>query len=81
MVDMSTPHCTIPSFELIKMQQRQFTSDRRGYRSLLPAGFYPQAMFCRPERVLCEHFGISRMTLRQAMKLLDREGLINSAGA
>jgi GntR family transcriptional regulator len=31
-----------------------------------------------PERVLCEQFGISRMTLRQAMSLLEREGLINS---
>src|SRR5450755_2646760 len=31
-----------------------------------------------PERVLCEHFGISRMPLRQAYDGLEREGLIES---
>jgi GntR family transcriptional regulator len=41
--------------------------------TVLPAGYV-----LPPERVLCEQFGISRMTLRQAMNLLAREGLIDS---
>ena len=31
-----------------------------------------------PERLLCEQFGVSRMTLRQAYDLLQHEGLIES---
>lgn len=46
--------------------------------SLLASGVLPSGYVLPPERVLCEQFGISRMTLRQAMSLLDREGLINS---
>ncbi len=46
--------------------------------SLLASGVLPPGYILPPERVLCAQFGISRMTLRQAMSLLDREGLINS---
>ncbi len=46
--------------------------------SLLARGVLPPGYVLPPERVLCERFGISRMTLRQAMSLLDREGLIHS---
>lgn len=46
--------------------------------SLLASGVLPPGYVLPPERVLCAQFGISRMTLRQAMSLLDREGLINS---
>ena len=31
-----------------------------------------------PERILCEEFGVSRMTLRQAFKTLEGEGLLES---
>ncbi|HWB99342.1 MAG TPA: GntR family transcriptional regulator [Bryobacteraceae bacterium] len=31
-----------------------------------------------PERILCQHFGVSRMTVRQALDQLEREGWINS---
>jgi len=46
--------------------------------ALLASGVLPPGYVLPPERVLCAQFGISRMTLRQAMSLLDREGLINS---
>src|SRR2546429_6004701 len=47
------------------------------FRSL-KSGALPAGYVLPPERALCERFGISRMTLRQAMGLLDREGLIES---
>src|SRR5256884_3504340 len=47
------------------------------FRSL-KSGALPAGYVLPPERALCEQFGISRMTLRQAMGLLDREGLIES---
>ena len=46
--------------------------------ALLASGVLPPGYVLPPERVLCAQFGISRMTLRQAMSLLDRESLINS---
>lgn len=46
--------------------------------SLIASGVLPPGYVLPPERVLCAQFGISRMTLRQATGLLDREGLINS---
>src|SRR6266478_8157519 len=49
-----------------------------GISALLTNGALPAGYVLPPERALCERFGISRMTLRQAMSLLDREGLIHS---
>jgi GntR family transcriptional regulator len=49
-----------------------------GVGGLLKSGVLPAGYLLPPERVLCEQFAISRMTLRQAMGLLDREGLIES---
>ena len=46
--------------------------------SLLASGALPAGYALPPERLLCELFGISRMTLRQAISLLEREGLVNS---
>ena len=45
---------------------------------MFASGVLPPGYVLPPERVLCAQFGISRMTLRQALSLLDREGLINS---
>jgi len=49
-----------------------------GISALLTNGALPAGYVLPPERALCEQFGISRMTLRQAMSLLDREGLIEA---
>lgn len=46
--------------------------------ALLRTGAYPAGFSLPPERVLCERYGVSRMTLRQAMSILEREGLIES---
>ncbi len=45
-------------------------------KELLKAGRVPSDLPMPPERVLAERFGVSRMTMRQANDLLEREGLI-----
>lgn len=47
-----------------------------GIRALLRDGAVAPGTGLPPERVLCERYGVSRMTLRQAMGVLQREGLI-----
>lgn len=46
--------------------------------SLISSGVLPPGYVLPPERMLCEQFDISRMTLRQAMSLLGSEGLISA---
>jgi GntR family transcriptional regulator len=45
---------------------------------LLRSGALPPGYPLPPERLLCDQFGVSRMTLRQAMGILERDGLILS---
>jgi GntR family transcriptional regulator len=45
-------------------------------RSLIKAGSFQPGTLLPPERLLCEVFEVSRMTLRQAYDLLEREDLI-----
>ena len=49
-----------------------------GLRKLIQSGVFPAGCPLPPERVLCESYGVSRMTLRQATAILDQEGLIIS---
>ena len=49
-----------------------------GIREVLKRGLLAPGAALPPERVLCEQYGVSRMTLRQAFELLDREGLIET---
>jgi GntR family transcriptional regulator len=49
-----------------------------GIASLLEQGFFPAGFLLPAERVLCEQYSVSRMTLRQAMSVLERKGLIES---
>jgi GntR family transcriptional regulator len=80
MVVMSTPNIT--PFSSIPLDKDAptpiYLQIAEGISSLLASGVLPPGYVLPPERVLCEQFGISRMTLRQAMSLLDREGLIDS---
>ena len=61
-------HSSLPVYIQIATALSKLVKDRT-----LPPG-YPLP----PERVLCDQFGVSRMTLRQAIGLLEREGLILS---
>ena len=47
-----------------------------GFRKVLSSGILPPGCILPPERVFCEHFGVSHMTLRQAYDTLEREGQI-----
>lgn len=47
-----------------------------GFRSLVREGTLPPGTALPAERLLCDCYGISRMTLRQAYETLEREGLI-----
>jgi len=49
-----------------------------GLRKLLQSGAYPPGFLLPTERELCEYYGVSRMTLRQGIGVLEREGLVKS---
>ncbi len=49
-----------------------------GIRAVLDRVKAAPGVLLPPERILCERYGVSRMTLRQAFDLLQREGLIRS---
>src|SRR6516225_10356625 len=80
MATMSTP--TVTPFSSIRIDKDAptpiYLQIAESIGSLLASGALPPGYILPPERVLCEQFCISRMTLRQAMSLLDREGLIDS---
>ncbi len=77
---MSTPN--VAPFFSIRLDKDSpnpiYLQIAEGIGELLKSGALPAGYVLPPERALCERFGISRMTLRQAMGLLDREGLIES---
>ncbi len=77
---MSTPN--VAPFSSIRLDKESptpiYLQIADGLGELLKRGTFPAGYLLPPERVLCEQFAISRMTLRQAMGLLDREGLIES---
>lgn len=47
-------------------------------RGLVTSGTLAPGTMLPPERVLCDDFGVSRMTLRQAYDVLERENILNS---
>lgn len=49
-----------------------------GLGALLDQSTFPAGFVLPAERWWCQHYGISRMTLRQAMGILERKGLIES---
>lgn len=79
---MTTPTRTITPFSSIRIDKNAskpiYLQIAEAMGRLLTNGVLPPGYVLPPARVLCEQFGISRMTLRQAKSLLEREGLINS---
>jgi GntR family transcriptional regulator len=49
-----------------------------GIATLIRSGSLPAGALLPPERALCEAFEISRMTLREATRILESEGLLES---
>jgi GntR family transcriptional regulator len=70
-----------PPFDIVVDKQAAlpaYVQIAAGLSSVLRSGAVPAGTLLPPERVLCEQYHVSRMTLRQAMGILDREGLIES---
>lgn len=69
-------------FRALKLSKRSSTPAylqiAESVSALLKGEALPPGYPLPPERVLCEQFGVSRMTLRQAMGILERKGLILS---
>lgn len=70
------------SFESIRVDKDSpvpaYIQIAEGLKALLKSNAFPAGHPLPPERALCEAFGVSRMTLRQATSILDQEGLIVS---
>src|SRR2546429_7751219 len=77
---MSTPN--VAPFLSIRLDKDSpnpiYLQIAEGIGELLKSGALPAGYGLPPERALCARFGISRMTPRQAMGLLGREGLVES---
>jgi GntR family transcriptional regulator len=72
----------IDSFQAARVDKRSptpvYAQIASGIRSVLHAVAPAPGTLLPPERILCDHFGVSRMTLRQACDLLVRDGLIET---
>ena len=55
-----------------------YTQIAEAMAAVLRSGALPVGSLLPPERLLSEMYGVSRLTLRQAMSLLEDEGLIES---
>jgi GntR family transcriptional regulator len=77
---MSTP--LSQKFEAIRLDKTSmqpiYQQIAEGIADLIKAGALPTGSVLPPERVLCEQFDISRMTLREATRLLENDGLLES---
>lgn len=75
-------HAPPESFESIRIDKRSgvpaYLQIAAGIRTMIQQAALPAGYPLPPERVLCEAYGVSRMTLRQAISMLEREGLVVS---
>lgn len=79
MAAKADPFAPFQSIALDKSSRKPiYVQIAEGIGALLERGFFPPGFLLPAERVLCEQYGVSRMTLRQAMSILERNGLIES---
>lgn len=78
---MATKHAPL-AFESIQIDKSSsvpvYAQIFEAMKAVIQSGALPAGFPLPPERVLCELYGVSRMTLRQATSMLEREGLIVS---
>jgi len=79
---MSAKADPLAPFQSISLHKKSgnpiYVQIAEGIGSLLERGSFPPGFLLPAERVLCGQYGVSRMTLRQAMSILERKGLIES---
>lgn len=82
MASVMTRQLTIDTFRAVRVDKRSptpvYAQIASGIRSVLEAAAPAPGTLLPPERILCDHFGVSRMTLRQAYALLARDGIIET---
>jgi len=65
---IATEHINVPRYQQVFSTLRQWIME----------GHYPRSGALEPESKLCEMFGVSRITVRKALEMLAREGLVRS---
>lgn len=71
-----------PSFARLRLNRSSavpaYTQIADALRSLIESPSFAQGSTLPSERELCKHFDVSRMTVRQAIDVLERSGLVRS---
>ena len=82
MISTSASNDTVSGLESLRVNRDGdapvYVQIAQGMGAILRSGKLPPGYLLPPERVLCDKYGVSRLTLRQAMGLLEDEGLIES---
>jgi|TARA_B110000914_G_scaffold218455_1_gene225797 GntR family transcriptional regulator len=72
---MPTPNEILaPEYINVPRYQQVFSA----LKQWIVEGHYPRSGAIEPESKLCEMFGVSRITVRKALEMLSREGLVKS---
>ncbi len=65
---LAPEHINVPRYQQVFSTLKQWIVE----------GHYPRSGALEPESKLCEMFGVSRITVRKALEMLAREGLVKS---
>ena len=58
------------------MRSQEYQKVYNSIKSQIVAGRYAGGQKLVPERLLCEQYGVSRITARHALRLLEDDGLV-----